>query len=289
MELRGSQTEENLRQAFAGELKAIASYRYFAAAAKEAGFDQIADVFLATADNEAEHAEHEFKFLGGVGEVRANISQAFSGEHDEATRSYPEAAKVAEREGFTEIASFFRRMGKVEDRHEKLFRNLLEILDKGGEFKDRTVGHSRSEIAQPLMPNQANPAGYVHGGELMKLADSVAGLVAVRHCHGNVVLATVNDLTFHRPVRIGYLALARAKMVFTSRSSMEVSVEIEAENAATEEKFLALTADCIFIALSREGKPVEVPQLIVSTEEEERLFSEALARYQSRKAKPAAK
>jgi len=285
MELKGSKTEENLRKAFARELRAVASYRYFAEAAREAGFEQIADVFLATAANEAEHAEHEFKFLGGIGEVRANLKLAFDGEQEEATVLYPEAARVAAAEGFTEVAEFFRRMGKVEDGHEKQFRELLDILDRGGEFKGRTVGHSVSEMAQPVMPDQANSAGFMHGGELMKLADSVAALTAVRHCHCNVVLATVENLSFHTPVRIGFLVVARAKMIFTSRSSMEVKVEIETENAATGEKSRALTANCIFIAVSREGKALEVPQLIVSTEQEEKLFNEALARYQARKEK----
>jgi acyl-CoA hydrolase/bacterioferritin (cytochrome b1) len=285
MQLKGSKTEENLNKAFARELKARANYTYFCEAAREAGLEQIADMFLATARNEAEHAKHEFMFLGGLGDTMANLKLAIGREHEEATKLYPEAAKVAEEEGFGEIADFFRRMGKVEEKHEKNFRELLETLDKGGTAKGRTVGHSAIKMAQLMLPHQTNPAGFVHGGELMKLTDNAAGVVAARHSRANPVTAMVEDINFHSPVRVGDLVLVHARITFVSRSSMEIRIEVEAEDLLTGKKRHALTAYYIMVAVDLQGKSVEVPPLIVTTEEEERLFNEGLARYQARKAK----
>ncbi|HEX75868.1 MAG TPA: acyl-CoA thioesterase [Dehalococcoidia bacterium] len=175
-------------------------------------------------------------------------------------------------------------MGKVEEKHERNYLELLETLDKGGAFEGRTVGHSAVDMAQLMLPDQANPAGFVHGGELMKFMDNAAGVVAARHSRANVVTAMVEDINFHNPVRIGDLVIVHGKITFTSRSSMEVQIEVEAEDLFAGKKLHALTAYFIMVALDAEGKPMEVPPLVVSTEEEERLFNEALARYQARKA-----
>jgi len=285
MEFKGSKTEGNLRDAFARELQAYSSYMYFASAARDSGFEQIADIFLATAENEAEHARHEFEFLSGVGDIRANLKLALDLEHADATKNYPEAAQVAEEEGFAEIADFFRRMSKVEEKHEKNYLELLETLDKDGVFKGRTVGHSEVYMAQVMLPDQANPAGFVHGGELMKLMDNAAGVVAARHSRSNIVTAMVEDITFHNPVRIADLVIIHAKMTFTSRSSMEVQIEIDAERLLAGTRLRALTAYFIMVALDAQGKATEVPPLIISTEAEEELYNEGLARYQARKAK----
>jgi len=283
MELKGSKTEENLLKAFAGELKAGADYTYFAATARDAGLEQIADMFSATAINEAEHARHEFNFLGGAGDVLANLEQAVSNEHRDADTLYPGAAGVAEKEGFSEIADFFRRVSKVEEKHEKYFTELLETVKKGGDFKGRTVGHSAVEMAQVMLPDQANPAGFVHGGELMKLMDNAAGVVAARHCRTNIVTGRVEDIVFLTPVRVGSLVTIRGKITFTSRSSMEVRVEVTTEELLAGRKAHALTAHFVMVALDAEGRPAEVPPLVLCTEEEERLFNEALARYEARK------
>ena len=285
MEFKGSKTEGNLRDAFARELQAYSSYMYFASAARDSGFEQIADIFLATAENEAEHARHEFEFLSGVGDIRANLKLALDLEHADATKNYPEAAQVAEEEGFAEIADFFHRMSKVEEKHEKNYLELLETLDKDGVFKGRTVGHSEVYMAQVMLPDQANPAGFVHGGELMKLMDNASGVVAARHSRSNIVTAMVEDITFRNPVRIADLVIIHAKMTFTSRSSMEVQIEIDAERLLAGTRLRALTAYFIMVALDAQGKATEVPPLIISTEAEEELYNEGLARYQARKAK----
>jgi acyl-CoA hydrolase/ferritin len=285
MQLKGSKTEEKLRQAFVRELNAHANYIYFAEAAREAGLEQVADMFLAIAQNEAEHAEHEFKFLGGLGDNAANLKLAIEREHEEATKLYPEAAKMAKDEGFDEIADFFHRMGKVEAKHEENFHRLLETLGEGGTFKGRTVGHSVIVMTHLMLPEQTNPAGFVHGGELMKLMDNAAGVVAAMHSRANPVTAMVHEINFAGPVRVGDLIIIHAKLTFTSRSSMEVCIEVEAQDLISGKRRHVMRAHYVMVAVDLEGRPVDIPPLIVNTEEEERLFDEGLARYQARKEK----
>jgi len=142
------------------------------------------------------------------------------------------------------------------------------------------------EMAQVMLPEQANPAGFVHGGELMKVMDNAAGVVAARHSGGNVVTGLVQDIKFISPVRVGDLVIVRGKLTFVSRSSMEVRVEVETESLFGEhtgQRAPALTALFIMVALDLQGKARQVPGMIVSTEEEEKLFNEAQHRYESRK------
>ena len=106
MELKGSKTEQNLLAAFAGESQARNKYTYFAAVAKAEGLEQIAAIFLETAENEREHAKKEFDFLTGIGDTEANLKAAAEGEHYEWTGMYPEFERVAREEGYTEIANF---------------------------------------------------------------------------------------------------------------------------------------------------------------------------------------
>ena len=280
MRLKGSRTEDALRKAFAREVHVDSVYTYFAKAAREAGLDQMADIFSATAQNEAEHAEHEFKFLGGLGDTEDNLKLAIGREHEEAAKLYPEAAQIAEEEGFSHIADFFRRMGQVEKRHEENFKQLIEALHEKKELPGKTVGHSAVEMAELMLPHHSNPAGVVHGGELMKMMDNAAGVVAARHSLANPVTGTVHNIRFLSPVHVGEVVLIHAKLTFVGHTSMEVRVEIDAQNLGTEERRLAMTAHYIMVATDNKGKPVSVPPLIVITEEEERLFNEGQARYQ---------
>ncbi len=280
MRLKGSRTEDALRKAFAREVHVQAVYSYFSSAARRAGLDQIADMFQGTSQNEAEHAEHEFKFLGDLGNTESNLKLAVGREHEEASRLYPEAARIAEEEGFSEIADFFRRMVKVEKRHEENFEQLIEALKEKRELPGRTVGHSAVEMAELMLPHHSNPAGVVHGGELMKMMDNAAGVVAARHSRANPVTGTVHNIRFLSPVRVGEVVLIHARLTFVGRTSMEVRVEIDAQNLDTEERRPAMTAHYIMVATDLKGKPVPVPPLIVITEEEERLFVEGLARYE---------
>ena len=135
MELKGSRTEKNLEAAFAGESQARNKYTYFAAVAEEEGFEQIAGIFLETAENEREHAKKEFDFLQGIGDIRANLKAAAGGEHYEWTEMYPGFERVAREEGFTEIADFFKEVAEVEEQHEKRYLALLKNVQEGKVFK----------------------------------------------------------------------------------------------------------------------------------------------------------
>jgi len=283
VKLEGSRTQKNLLAAFSGESQARNAYTYYAEAARKAGQPLVADAFNDIAKNEEEHARAQLEFLGKIQDTGSNLEAALTGEHQERTAIYPEYARVAREEGFQEIAEFFERVGKVEGRHEEIIRTLIKNLRDRSAPKERTAGHSSVTLVQVMYPHHANRAGNVHGGEIMKLMDSAAGVVASRHAHSNVVTARVEDLNFIRPVHIGELVFARASVVFVSRTSMEVRVEVETENLATEERHRALTASFIYVALDPSGKPMEIPPLLITTEEGERLFEEGRKRYETRK------
>lgn len=151
MDLKGSQTEKNLLTAFAGESQARNRYTYFASAAKKEGFVQISDIFSETADQEKEHAKRLFKQLrGGDVEIEAafpagvisstldNLKAAAGGEHHEWTDMYPGFAKVAQEEGFTEIADIFSNIAVAEKQHEKRYLGLAANIEAGTVFKKDT-------------------------------------------------------------------------------------------------------------------------------------------------------
>jgi len=283
MEFKGSKTEEILYEALSAELRQSFKYHFFAEVARQVNLPQVAEIFEATAKNETEHARHEYEFLGASNDTVENLIQAVNTEHEQVVKFYPQAAETAAQEGFSDIADFFRRIIKVEAKHEKNFRELQNGMEKGAVFEGRTVGHSSVEMAQLMLPAQANPAGFVHGGELMKLMDNAAGVVAARHAHTNVVTARVEDINFHVPVRVGSLVIVKGRLIFTSRSSMHIRIEVEVESISQERRILALTANFVMVALDNTGKPAAIPQLILQTEEEEKLFAAAEERYKARK------
>jgi rubrerythrin len=135
MELKGSQTEKNLWTAFAGESQARNKYTHFASVARKAGFEQIAAIFLDTADNEKEHAKMIFKFLGELGDTPANLKAAASGENYEWTKMYPEFEKTARKEGFEEMAKFFKEVQNSEKHHEQRYLALLENVQSRKVFR----------------------------------------------------------------------------------------------------------------------------------------------------------
>ena len=122
----GTQTEKNLMEAFSGESQARNKYTYFASVAKKQGFEQIAALFLKTADNEKEHAKMWFKELEGIGDTAENLKAAAEGENYEWTDMYEGFAKTAEEEGFVELAARFRLVAAVEKHHEDRYRALLK-------------------------------------------------------------------------------------------------------------------------------------------------------------------
>ena len=125
----GTQTEKNLQAAFAGESQARNKYTYFASCAKKEGFEQIAEIFLKTADNEKEHAKMWFKELDGLGDTAANLKAAADGENYEWTDMYEDFAKTAEAEGFKALANKFRMVAAIEKRHEERYRALLHNVE----------------------------------------------------------------------------------------------------------------------------------------------------------------
>jgi rubrerythrin len=148
MAIKGTRTEKNLLAAFAGESQARNRYTFYASAAKKEGFEQIAAIFLETADNEKEHAKRFFRFLEGgmaeftasfpagtIGTTEQNLRSAAEGEHEEWTKLYPGFGDVAEQEGFRDVAAAFRYIAKVEVEHEKRYRKLLDNILSGTVFK----------------------------------------------------------------------------------------------------------------------------------------------------------
>ena len=135
----GTQTEKNLEAAFAGESQARNKYTYFASKAKKEGYEQIAALFLKTADNEKEHAKMWFKELGGIGETTDNLLAAAEGENFEWTDMYEGFAKTAEAEGFTKLAAKFRMVAAIEKHHEERYRALLHNVEAKEVFEKSEV------------------------------------------------------------------------------------------------------------------------------------------------------
>ena len=135
----GTQTEKNLEAAFAGESQARNKYTYFASKAKKEGYEQIAALFLKTADNEKEHAKMWFKELNGIGDTAQNLADAAAGENYEWTDMHDGFAKTAEEEGFPELAEKFRLVAEIERRHEERYRALLKNVETAAVFAKSEV------------------------------------------------------------------------------------------------------------------------------------------------------
>ena len=156
-ELKGSKTEQNLKDAFAGESQARNKYTYNASAAKKEGYEQIATIYLETAEQEKEHAKLHFKLLEGIGDTRANLQAAAGGENHEWTKMYPGMAKTAREEGFDDIARLFDGLAKIEKEHEARYNRLLKNLEGSAIFAKpqparwqcRNCGHVHEGPAAP--------------------------------------------------------------------------------------------------------------------------------------------
>lgn len=165
----GTQTEKNLEAAFAGESQARNKYTYFASKAKKEGFEQIAELFQKTADNEKEHAKMWFKELNGIGDTAQNLATAAEGENYEWTDMYEGFAKTAEEEGFADLAMKFRLVAAIEKRHEERYRALLHNIEMKEVFAKsevkvwecRNCGHIVvGEKAPEVCPVCAHPQAY---------------------------------------------------------------------------------------------------------------------------------
>ena len=169
MELKGTKTERNLAEAFAGESQARNKYTYFASVAKKEGYQQIAAIFEETANNEKEHAKLWFKALQGIGDTAANLLAAAEGENYEWTDMYDQFAKDAEEEGFKALAAQFRMVAAIEKTHEERYRKLLsnvemqQVFEKAGEtmWECRNCGHLvMGKKAPAACPVCAHPQAY---------------------------------------------------------------------------------------------------------------------------------
>ena len=180
--LKGTKTEQNLLKAFAGESQAKNRYTFFASKAKKEGLEQIAAIFKESAENEEEHAKKFFKFLEGgnleitacfpagiIGSTLENLKAAADGEEEEWTKAYPEFAKIAESEGFAEIAAAFKMIAVAEKGHEARYRKLYKNLSEGNVFKKdgkvtwkcRNCGYLHEAVSAPqLCPACLHPQAY---------------------------------------------------------------------------------------------------------------------------------
>ena len=165
----GTKTEQNLMAAFAGESEARNKYTYFASKAKKEGYEQIAALFLKTADNEKEHAKMWFKELNGIGSTAENLASAAAGENYEWTDMYAGFAQVAEEEGFHELAAKFRLVAAIEKHHEERYRALLKNVETAQVFEKsevkvwecRNCGHIMVGTKAPeVCPTCDHPRSY---------------------------------------------------------------------------------------------------------------------------------
>ena len=161
-------------------------------------------------------------------------------------------------------------------------RHSVEINDM---MKARRVRDSQTTMCQQMEPGDANPSGDVHGGTIMKMVDTAAGVTATRHCRGRVVTATLDSMSFLHPVHVGDLVTVRASVNDVGSTSMEVGVRVESEQVRTGECHHTSSAYLVFVALDEERRPTAVPPLIVETDVERTRQAHARIRRESRKAR----
>jgi uncharacterized protein (TIGR00369 family) len=148
----------------------------------------------------------------------------------------------------------------------------------------KAVDMSRINLAQLMQPEHANNHGNVHGGWIMKLVDEAGALACMRHAQRRVVTVAIDSMVFRHPIRIGHLVLLTAELTHAGRTSMEVEIQVQAENPISGERIHTNTAFAVYVALDDAGKPVGIPPLIAETEDQRRRQKEALVR-QSRRLK----
>jgi len=146
----------------------------------------------------------------------------------------------------------------------------------------KKVSDSKIEMAQVMLPEDANAAGNVHGGTIMKLIDNAGGVVAHRHSRSNVVTVSISQMSFLAPAYIGNVVFLKASVNYVGRTSMEVGIRVEAEDLTTGERVHTGSAYLSYVALNKEGTPAVIPPLIIETETEKRRYEEGKKRHLSR-------
>ena len=149
--------------------------------------------------------------------------------------------------------------------------------------RKKTVCESRVEMAQVMFSFDANQAGNVHGGTIMKLIDTAAGIAAIRHCRTNVVTASMDRLDFHKPVFVGELVMVRASINYVGSTSMEIGVRVEAEEIMTGKVRHTNSAYLTMVSLNENRRPTAVPEIVPQTDDEKRRFKEGGARAKQRR------
>jgi len=148
----------------------------------------------------------------------------------------------------------------------------------------KTVDESRSVLSEVMLPSQANPAGTVHGGEIMKLMDACGGVAATRHAKTNVVTVRVDELVFFEPIHVGQLVICESELVFVGQSSMEVRITVKVENLTDDSPSkTALTAFFTYVALDNSKKPCRVQELLLETNEQRNAYENGKKRYLTHK------
>src|SRR5713226_9053810 len=154
--------------------------------------------------------------------------------------------------------------------------------DKIMVLKPKSPEESKTEMTVRMFPSDANPAGNVFGGEILKQIDLIAGLVAQRHARTNTVTASIDRVNFLKPVYVGNALILSARLTYVHRSSMEIEIRVEAEDLITGIKTLTNTAYVTAVALDNEGKTVGVPPLLLETEYDKTRFAEGKQRMMQR-------
>ncbi|RPJ27243.1 MAG: acyl-CoA thioesterase [Chloroflexi bacterium] len=146
----------------------------------------------------------------------------------------------------------------------------------------KPISASRITISQLMHPEHANLLGHVHGGWIMKLVDEAGALTCMRHAQRKVVTVAIDSMTFRQPIKIGDLIILNAEITYTGRTSMEVAVEVLAENPVTGEQIHTNTAYLVYVALDDEGRPTLVPSLKAETEEDKQKLKQGQERQERR-------
>jgi uncharacterized protein (TIGR00369 family) len=150
----------------------------------------------------------------------------------------------------------------------------------------KTVAASKTVMSRTMLPSDANPYGNVHGGEVMKLIDAVAGAAATRHARARVVTARIDELSFLAPVYVGHFVTARASVNHVGRTSMEIGVRVDAEDMLTGKVVHVASAYLVFVATDDRGRPIPLPPLVAETDDEHRRMAAAEKRRSLRLHRP---
>jgi uncharacterized protein (TIGR00369 family) len=159
---------------------------------------------------------------------------------------------------------------------------MADMIAEMSTLPPKTVSASRITISQLMHPEHANLLGNVHGGWIMKLVDEAGALSCMRHAQKKVVTVAIDSMTFRQPIKLGDLVILNSEVTYTGRTSMEVTVEVVAENPITGERTHTNTAYLVYVALDDEGRPTSVPPVKAETDDDKRKLEQALQRQEQR-------